>query len=289
MAAKKREDSTATLIGRSTKGQTRPGRLRLFDPVVDAALHHRLTDRAGRPAVAVDIGVGSTPVTLVEWAQHLALGGAARVIGIERDASYVAQAQDELRATESGQCPLTSIATTDIRIEVVHGSFDHPVLQSADVVRVANVLRVYSDQQRQQAEDLLAARCLAGVRVVEITCDPEGHVGTALTSRVSGGVLIPESLAFGIDATAVASAGLAPIRFRDWLPRRYRRGLKPDSPVGRLLVDWMTSWRRVKNKESLEGLRESARLIGADANIAFHASSSAALIGWPLAPPGRQT
>lgn len=283
MAAKDHDALAPPLPGRGTKGQTKAGRLRLFDVVLDAAVVDRLTATDDRPLFVADVGIGATPVTLVEWARHLARHSPSiRLTGIERDAAYVAVAQSAL-AKDSSR-PKASC-----EIDVVHGSFDHVALHRADVVRIANVLRVYSDTQRIEAEQFLATRCPEGTKVVEITCDPLGNIGTALTSQILSATFVPQTLTFVLDAAAVAEAGSAPIRFRDWLPRRFRRRAGPNTCVGQFLSTWMREWTTLEDKTTVEAVQKSAEALTAEDGVTVAtggAMQPAVFVGWQLPQAG---
>ncbi len=270
------------LLGRQTKGQTRPGRLQLFNPIIDRLLE--AMPSAGHPFSLVDIGIGSHPATTIEWANHLTPPlpsevAVSRITGIERDEGYVAAANSVLHSSSPG------LPT----VRIVHGSFDHAAVSQAAIVRVANVLRVYSDAQRIAAESALASRLPSTAFVVEVTCTPEGHLGTALVSHAQDRSLVPLDLVFAFAPSAAETGGFAPIRFRDWLPRRYRRTCTPQSDVGKLLAEWKDCWSSVRPKLATDAnsfVASSQALAQGRDDVVCHAPLG--LVHWrlPQSTPG---
>lgn len=154
----------------------------------------------------------------------------ARVMGVEADASRVAQARHEfphleLLAGELG-------ALTDL-----------PPLA---VIRLANVSRGLTKEAAAQLERDAVARLVEGGLCLEGSTDVDGHLACFWSSRRRGERLVAEALVFHTDG----ARGFAPLMFRDVLPRRLRRDVKPGTPIAGLLEAWTAAWCRVRGTEA---------------------------------------
>ncbi|MET7481455.1 class I SAM-dependent methyltransferase [Streptomyces sp. NPDC005648] len=158
-------------VGTVTRGTTNPNRLRRMDRWI-VATHGAELRRAGEP-VAVDLGYGAAPWTAVELLGRLrAVAPGTRVVGVEIEPARVAAAKPYEREG----------------LVFRHGGFEIPVPQRPLLIRAANVLRQYDEDQVADVWRRLCAR-LAGVTessrgglLVEGTCDEVGrrHVWVAL-------------------------------------------------------------------------------------------------------------
>lgn len=158
-------------VGTVTRGTTNPNRLRRMDRWI-AATHGAELRRAATP-LAVDLGYGAAPWTAVELLHRLrAAAPRTQVVGIEIDPARVAAAGPYAREG----------------LTFRHGGFEVPVPGSPTLVRAANVLRQYDEEEVRAVWERLCARLApatpfsAGGLLVEGTCDEIGrrHVWVAL-------------------------------------------------------------------------------------------------------------
>lgn len=221
--------------GRSTRGKTRPGRLKALDDalvyVAGETLHR--VDGAWRDAVFVDLGFGEVPATTLEAAARFRQGHPGlRVVGVDIEHHRVAAAQ------QHAQPPQTTFR---------HGGFDLPLApdEPARLVRAMNVLRQYRPEQVDEAHMSMASSLLPGGLLVEGTCDKTGAVLTAHMLRRSGDVEVSlrrEALIFATNF----QQGFAPLLFRDRLPRDLRRAVKAGTAIGAFFDDWIAAWGQVR-------------------------------------------
>lgn len=248
----------ASVPDRPVRARTRAGRLAAFDAWLVA---ERDTFRAV-PLRVADVGFGETPVTVVDLAQALTAAGlAASVLGVEREPARV----DAARASAPG-----------LRFEC--GGFTGlAALGPFVVVRAANVLRGYREEEAPAIHAALGAALADGGVVLEGSTDVEGHLAGFLVLRRVGEKLVRERLVFGTDF----ERGFAPKAFRDVLPRDFRRNLPADAPVARLLEAWTDAWQGVRGdapslpevfRRSVEGLARQepgVRFIAGEGGLAL--------------------
>jgi hypothetical protein len=140
-----------------------------------AATHGAALRRADHP-VAVDLGYGAAPWTAVELLHRLrTVAPRTRVVGIEIEPARVAAA---LPYERDG-------------LTFRHGGFEVPLPHDPLLIRAANVLRQYDEDQVADVWRRLTARLAPGGLLVEGTCDEIGrrHVWVALgpEGTISGG------------------------------------------------------------------------------------------------------
>ena len=237
-------------VGTLTRGTTNPNRLRRFDRWIvhraGAALR-----RADHPVV-VDLGYGRSPVTTLELADRLTgrIGPGIRVVGVEIDPERVAAAQ-----------PVTRPG-----VQFRRGGFEVPTPgQCAPlVIRAANVLRQYDEDQVGAAWARMAGRLAPGGIVVEGTCDELGRLAAWVTigapaARIPGGpagpaasaapsppaaggraAVVPESLTIGVQLRSLER----PSQVAQRLPKALIHRNVPGEPVHALLVALDLAWAR---------------------------------------------
>lgn len=205
-----------TGLGRPTRGKTRPGRLRLLDPW----LLRQLPDG---PARLLDVGIGASPDTTLEWheAARRAHGPAVTTLGIDLDEARVA-ALAEAAASADG-------------LRALHRSFDHEPEPAYHVVRAANLLRQYRLDDVPAALDELAAWLVEGGLLVEGSTDRAGDRGCFRAFRVRAGRLVPAVLVFVVD---LHGPGFAPRALTPYLPRGLGWHGHPGPELERLFAEW---------------------------------------------------
>jgi hypothetical protein len=209
-------------VGTVTRGTTNPNRLRRMDRWIAAELAPALRRERVAP-VAVDLGYGAAPWTAVELHQRLAAVRAdVRVVGIEIEAERVAVAQRYARPPG---------------LTFRRGGFEVP-LDGADggalLIRAANVLRQYDEEQVADAWARLCGRLAPGGLLVEGTCDEIGRrqVWVALDR---GG---PRTVTF-----AARLGGLErPSDLAERLPKALIHRNVPGEPVHAFLRDLDRAW-----------------------------------------------
>lgn len=157
----------ARAVGVVTRGTTNPNRLRRMDRWI-AAAHARRLLSAPDP-LAVDLGYGAAPWTAVELLGRLRrVRPDVEVVGVEIDPVRVTSAQPYARAG----------------LSFVRGGFEVPLPggRRPVLIRAANVLRQYAEDEVPAVWSLLAGRLAPGGLLVEGTCDEIGrrHVWVAL-------------------------------------------------------------------------------------------------------------
>ncbi|MGW0842147.1 class I SAM-dependent methyltransferase [Streptomyces sp. NPDC002787] len=128
-------------IGTATRGTTNPNRLRRMDRWI-AATHGAELRRATTP-LAVDLGYGAAPWTAVELLRRLrATAPRTQVVGIEIDPARVT-------AAKPYECEGLTFR---------HGGFEVPVPGRPTLIRAANVLRQYDEEEVTAVWERLCAR-----------------------------------------------------------------------------------------------------------------------------------
>ncbi|HCA84447.1 MAG TPA: SAM-dependent methyltransferase [Streptomyces sp.] len=206
-------------LGNITRGTTNPNRLRRCDRWLLATHRDRLTK--GGPPHLVDLGHGASGVTTVEWADRLApVRPDLHVTGLEIDPERVAAAQAWAR---SG-------------VDFALGGFEVPLPGGTrpELIRAANVLRQYDEDEVRAVWDRLCARLAPGGLLVEGTCDEIGrrHVWVALG---------PEGARTVTFATRLGSLG-APSDLAERLPKALIHRNVPGEPVHAFLRDFDRAW-----------------------------------------------
>ncbi|EFL16561.1 hypothetical protein [Streptomyces sp. C] len=224
MVSRSTPPSSKRPVGTVTRGTTNPNRLRRMDRWI-AAAHGAALRRADAP-VAVDLGYGAAPWTAVELLARLREAApAVRVVGIEIEPARVAGAKPYEREGLSFR----------------HGGFEVPLdgtagdpVGHAALIRAANVLRQYDEEQVAEVWQRLCGRLAPGGLLVEGTCDEIGrrHVWVAL------GPEGPRTVTF---ATRLGSLE-RPSDLAERLPKALIHRNVPGEPVYAFLRDFDRAW-----------------------------------------------
>lgn len=232
-------------VGTATRGTTNPNRLRRMDRWIAAT--HGPALRRGDAPVAVDLGYGAAPWTALELLQRLRTADPrCAVVGIEIDPARVAAAKPYEREGLSFR----------------HGGFEVPLTTRPALIRAANVLRQYDEDEVAAVWARLCARLAPDGLLVEGTCDEIGrrHVWVAL------GPEGPRTVTF---ATRLGSLE-RPSDLAERLPKALIHRNVPGEPVHAFLRDFDRAWAAAAPYASL-GARQ--RWIRAAQDLAGH---------WPL-------
>jgi hypothetical protein len=206
-------------VGVVTRGTTNPNRLRRMDRWIAAAHGPRL--RGSDDPLAVDLGYGAAPWTAVELLGRLRrVRPDAEVVGVEIDQERVAAA---LPYTRDG-------------LRFVRGGFEVPLPDGRRpvLIRAANVLRQYPEDEVPAVWRRLTARLAPDGLLVEGTCDEIGrrHVWVAL------GPEGPRTVTF---ATRLGSLD-RPSDLAERLPKALIHRNVPGEPVHAFLRDFDHAW-----------------------------------------------
>ncbi|MFJ3724310.1 class I SAM-dependent methyltransferase [Streptomyces sp. NPDC090045] len=240
-------------VGSVTRGTTNPNRLRRMDRWI-AAAHGAALRRAEAP-VAVDLGYGAAPWTAVELLARLREAAPrVRVVGIEIEPARVAAAKPYEQEGLSFR----------------HGGFEVPLDGGARpaLIRAANVLRQYDEEQVAEVWARLCARLAPDGLLVEGTCDEIGrrHVWVAL------GPEGPRTVTF---ATRLGSLE-RPSDLAERLPKALIHRNVPGEPVHAFLRDFDRAWAAAAPYASYGARQRWIR------------TARALAVDWPLADgPGR--
>lgn len=205
-------------VGAATRGTTHPNRLRRMDRWIAATLAPALR-RADQPPLAVDLGYGAAPWTAVELLLRLRRARAdTEVAGIEIDPARVAAARPYERDG----------------LGFRRGGFEVPAERAPLLIRAANVLRQYPEDQVAPVWARLCGRLAPGGLLVEGTCDEIGrrHVWVAL------GPEGPRTVTF---AARLASLD-RPSDLAERLPKALIHRNVPGEPVHAFLRDFDRAW-----------------------------------------------
>ncbi|MFI5620378.1 class I SAM-dependent methyltransferase [Streptomyces sp. NPDC051567] len=243
-----RPGRTGRPVGTVTRGTTNPNRLRRMDRWI-AATHGAALRRAQAP-VAVDLGYGAAPWTAVELLARLREAAPrVRVVGIEIEPARVAAAKPYEREGLSfrhggfevpldGLDPLDGPDAGDAARGPgapgggSGGAGGGPVRPA--LIRAANVLRQYDEEQVAEVWQRLRARLAPDGLLVEGTCDEIGrrHVWVAL------GPEGPRTVTF---ATRLGSLE-RPSDLAERLPKALIHRNVPGEPVHAFLRDFDRAW-----------------------------------------------
>ncbi|MFE7316108.1 class I SAM-dependent methyltransferase [Streptomyces sp. NPDC057555] len=242
-------------VGNATRGTTNPNRLRRMDRWI-AAEHGAELRRSADP-VAVDLGYGAAPWTALELLTRLRTARPdARVVGIEIDPARVAAALPYARAG----------------LDFVHGGFEVPLPgppgRAPVLIRAANVLRQYDEDEVAAVWARLCARLAPGGLLVEGTCDEIGrrHVWVAL------GPEGPRTVTF---ATRLGTLD-TPSDLAERLPKALIHRNVPGEPVHAFLRDFDRAWA------------STAPLGALGARQRWRAAVASLATDWPLAGDPRR-
>ncbi|MEV4741741.1 class I SAM-dependent methyltransferase [Streptomyces sp. NPDC049555] len=210
---------TTRPVGSATRGTTNPNRLRRMDRWITAA--HAPALRRSTDPVAVDLGYGAAPWTAVELLGRLrTVRPDAEVVGIEIDPARVAAAKPYERDG----------------LGFAHGGFEVPLPagRRALLIRAANVLRQYDEDEVTAVWQRLCGRLAPDGLLVEGTCDEIGrrHVWVAL------GPEGPRTITF---AARLGSLG-TPSDLAERLPKALIHRNVPGEAVHAFLRDFDRAW-----------------------------------------------
>ncbi|MCC3770190.1 trans-aconitate 2-methyltransferase [Streptomyces sp. UNOC14_S4] len=206
-------------IGTATRGTTNPNRLRRMDRWI--AHTHGAALRRGDAPIAVDLGYGAAPWTAVELLGRLrTVCPAAEVVGVEIDPARVAAAKPYERDG----------------LSFAHGGFEVPLApgRRPALIRAANVLRQYDEDEVVAVWERLCARLAPGGLLVEGTCDEIGrrHVWVAL------GPEGPRTITFAARLGSLDT----PSDLAERLPKALIHRNVPGEPVHAFLRDFDRAW-----------------------------------------------
>lgn len=180
-------------------------------------------------AAFVDVGFGEHPWTTLESARAFReLNPRLPVVGVELEPARVEAAQahgDDLTHFRQGGFALPL----------------HPG-ETVRLLRAMNVLRGYRSEEVPAIHRTLGAALLPGGLLVEGSTDTPGAVLVAHLLRRGPEELVREALLFHTDF----SRGFAPVLFRDWLPRDFRRRVKPGEPIHDFFAAWTAAWQEAR-------------------------------------------
>ncbi|WP_438486528.1 class I SAM-dependent methyltransferase [Streptomyces sp. S186] len=242
-------------VGNATRGTTNPNRLRRMDRWI--AAEHAAELRRTPDPVAVDLGYGAAPWTALELLGRLrTVRPDARVVGIEIDPARVAAA----------------LPYAGAGLDFVHGGFEVPLPggpgRAPVLIRAANVLRQYDEDEVAAVWARLCARLAPGGLLVEGTCDEIGrrHVWVAL------GPEGPRTVTFAARLGSLDT----PSDLAERLPKALIHRNVPGEPVHAFLRDFDRAWA-------------SAAPLGAlGARQRWRAAVAALAADWPLAGDPRR-
>lgn len=208
-------------VGAVTRGTTNPNRLRRQDRWIADRLAPQLR-AAAEPPVAVDLGYGAAPWTAVELRARLAaVRPDVRLVGVEIEPGRVAAAARWARPPE---------------LSFRRGGFEVPLDGGARplLIRAANVLRQYDEEQVAAAWSLLCGRLHPDGLLVEGTCDEIGRRQVWVALGPEG----PRTVTF-----AARLGGLdRPSDLAERLPKALIHRNVPGEPVHAFLRDFDRAW-----------------------------------------------
>ncbi|MEU5211855.1 class I SAM-dependent methyltransferase [Streptomyces sp. NPDC020742] len=246
---------TSRPVGNATRGTTNPNRLRRMDRWI-AAEHGTALRRAADP-VAVDLGYGAAPWTAVELLGRLrTVRPDAQVVGVEIDPARVAAADRHRRPG----------------LDFLHGGFEVPLPgergRAPVLIRAANVLRQYDEDEVAAVWRRLCARLAPGGLLVEGTCDEIGrrHVWVAL------GPEGPRTVTFAARLGSLET----PSDLAERLPKALIHRNVPGEPVHAFLRDFDRAWAA------------AAPLSALGARQRWRTAVAALAADWPLAGDPRR-
>jgi hypothetical protein len=169
--------------------------------------------------LVVDLGYGATPVTAVELAVRLRRVRAdVRVVGIELDPARVAAAQS------AAEPPLLTFVRGGVELAGL----------SPVVIRAANVLRQYPEQEAAAAWRTMTARLTPGGVIVEGTCDEVGRRGAWVLLDADG----PRELILACKVETLDR----PSRLAERLPKALIHHNVPGQGIHAFLRDFDAAW-----------------------------------------------
>ncbi|MEZ0064934.1 hypothetical protein ABIA32_000922 [Streptacidiphilus sp. MAP12-20] len=248
--------AAAKPVGAVTRGTTNPNRLRRQDRWIAHALAPALR-RADVAPVAVDLGYGAAPWTAVELFERLRVVRVdVRMVGIEIEPERVAAAQRVARP------PALTFRRGGFEVPLDGG--ERPML-----IRAANVLRQYDEDQVPDAWARLCGRLAPGGLLVEGTCDEIGRRQAWVTLGPEG----PRTLTLAAHLASLER----PSELAERLPKALIHRNVPGERVHALLRDLDRAWAAAAPYADF-GVRQR-----------WLATTRALATTWPLADtPSRQ-
>ncbi|MDY7231338.1 methylase [Hyalangium rubrum] len=233
---------------RRTRGRTSRSRLQALDVYLCRAEAELLGRQEGpwSEAAFIDVGFGEHPWTTLESAEAFrALNPTLSVTGVEADA---------------GRAAAAAASHEEARTHFRHGGFDWAsgAGERARLVRAMNILRQYRPEDVEAAHAELGRALLPGGLLVEGSTDTQGGITVAYLLRRGPEALEREALLFHTDF----GQGFAPLLFRDWLPRDWRRHVRPGEALHGFFTAWTEAWSEAREqgaREPRDSFRESAR------------------------------
>ncbi|TDC20489.1 class I SAM-dependent methyltransferase [Streptomyces sp. 8K308] len=206
--------------GNVTRGTTNPNRLRRMDRWIAAALGPALRHSAAPPA-AVDLGYGAAPWTAVELLERLRRVRAdVRLFGVEIDEARVAAA----------------LPYAGPGLDFVRGGFELPLPDGRRplLIRAANVLRQYAEDEVPAAWARLCGRLAPDGLLVEGTCDEIGRRHAWVALDAAG----PRTLTLAARLGSLTT----PSELAERLPKALIHRNVPGEPIHALLRDLDRAW-----------------------------------------------
>lgn len=164
----------------------------------------------------LEIGFGEKPVTALEFRQKLADRAAVEFWGAESELT---------RVRAAGEAGLDAFLVEGFELS----------REPWDLIRAFNVLRAYPAEQVSVAWKHWSDALAPGARLLEGSTDPLGHIATFVEIDRTGAT---RRMVFLTDF----ERGFAPMMFRDWLPRMWRRGMNADDPLLQFLESWQATF-----------------------------------------------
>lgn len=175
------------------------------------------------PAPFVDLGFGWLPLTTADAARTFrVLNPALQVVGTEIVPERVQAAQ----------------AWADPQTRFLLGGFEVDPGQPARLIRAANVLRQYGEDEVAGAWAAMGAHLEEGGWLLEGTSDPSGRVMVFNTLQKRGGALLPEGLLFSLSPREPFEPSVLQPR----LPKNYIHRAVPGEPVHDFIEAWHRAW-----------------------------------------------
>lgn len=231
---------SARPVGSVTRGTTNPNRLRRMDRWI-AAVHGPALGRPPLPPVAVDLGYGAAPWTAVELLDRLRTARRdIRVVGVEIDPARVAAARHYERPG----------------LTFLRGGFELPLPDGRRpaLIRAANVLRQYAEDEVGPAWSRLCGRLAPEGLLVEGTCDEIGRRHVWVTLGPEG----PRTVTF---ATRLGSLS-APSDLAERLPKALIHRNVPGEQVHAFLRDFDRAWASAAGYGALSARQRWVRAVG---------------------------
>lgn len=208
-------------LGQITRGTTNPNRLRRADRWLNHTYGHLI--RTAEHSLFVDLGYGKDTVTTLEWFDRLCeIRTDVEMVGIEIDPERVTSAK----------------ADEKLGVSFRLGGFEIPIDADPLVVRAFNVLRQYSEDEVQNAWNLIARRLQPNGVFIEGTCDEIGRLATWVAIPATKQTAVPATITFACNPATLEK----PSQFAERLPKALIHHNVPGEPIHNFLEDWDRAW-----------------------------------------------